>query len=623
MRRVVPVLLLALALSPVLARPADAQTEGVAFSDINVTTTADTSIGGDGLTSLREAFAQASTDGAPSRILLFADDFDLTCAGGGVLYHDESQTVRVVGMGATVRQTCATSGVFYDNGPLLELQNLTVTGGGVVGGAAAVFGQHGHLDAVTVEGNVGSGGVRFDGTSQQSTITNSLIRDNHTAGSGGGALTFGELRVVDSVFEDNTAVFDGAAIEAFDDLEVVGSTIGPDNVADSLGGGIATSADLEIDDSTLHDNGANPGGGAFANGTMTVANTTVRHNSATNQGGGLRSAGLMTLDHVTVTDNSSGADGANLMFSSGLTIGNSVVSGFGSGYESCSNFGGSFTSSGHNLFEPFCGTAVASDLTGDAGLGLLRDNGSPPTMFPLAGSPLIDAIPGSCTQAADERGVARPFAGGCDIGAVEAVYPAHAFTDVPGWVEDAVRWMTSTVNDPPLMTGITPTRFKPNDPITRAQVVRQLYREAGSPPVGALPPHGFTDVPGWVEDAVRWAKANTIATGITPTTFVPNDPITRAQVVRMKYRLAGEPAVVSLPLHGFSDVPPWVEDAVRWGANTDNPLPLLTGYDNGTFRPNLDITRAQVVRMDYRLAITPAAWDDPGTAPATLPFVGT
>jgi len=75
-----------------------------------------------------------------------------------------------------------------------------------------------------------------------------------------------------------------------------------------------------------------------------------------------------------------------------------------------------------------------------------------------------------------------------------------------------------------------------------------------------------------------------------------------------------------VPEHGFSDVPVWVQDAVRWAANTNNPLPLATGITPTLFEPNDPITRGQVARMDYRLAITPAAWVDPDLAPLPLPF---
>jgi hypothetical protein len=134
------------------------------------------------------------------------------------------------------------------------------------------------------------------------------------------------------------------------------------------------------------------------------------------------------------------------------------------------------------------------------------------------------------------------------------------------------------------------------------------------------PPHGFTDVPPWVEDAVRWAKGEGIVDGVTPTTYAPDDPITRAQVVRMKYRIAGSPDVTGIDPHPFTDVPAWVEDAVTWAANPDNALPLVTGITATTFEPRDDITRGQVARMDWRLAITPDAWTDPDEAPRAMVF---
>ena len=86
------------------------------------------------------------------------------------------------------------------------------------------------------------------------------------------------------------------------------------------------------------------------------------------------------------------------------------------------------------------------------------------------------------------------------------------------------RWIASPINQPQVMTGITPTTFEPDDPITRAQVARLLYNEEGAPDVSGYGPHPFTDVPAWVDDAVTWAYGEGLVTGITPTTSNPNDP---------------------------------------------------------------------------------------------------
>ena len=167
--------------------------------------------------------------------------------------------------------------------------------------------------------------------------------------------------------------------------------------------------------------------------------------------------------------------------------------------------------------------------------------------------------------------------------------------DTPVWVDGAVRWATCM----DFMTGYPDGTFRPNLSITRAQVARLLYRVAGSPDVSGLPHHGLSDVPAWVDDAVSWLVANQYATGYADDTFRPNLPITRAQEARMLYRVAGSPS--GSPAHGFTDVPGWVASAVDWLTDPANNPPYATGYPDNTFRPNRDITRAQTTRMTCRI----------------------
>ena len=67
---------------------------------------------------------------------------------------------------------------------------------------------------------------------------------------------------------------------------------------------------------------------------------------------------------------------------------------------------------------------------GDPKLGPLASNGGPTqSQLPLAGSPLLDAIPAAACPSdvtTDQRGVARPQAGFCDIGSVEVEVPTPA-----------------------------------------------------------------------------------------------------------------------------------------------------------------------------------------------------
>ena len=172
------------------------------------------------------------------------------------------------------------------------------------------------------------------------------------------------------------------------------------------------------------------------------------------------------------------------------------------------------------------------------------------------------------------------------------------FTDTPLWVAVAVDWVFCENH----MTGYDDNTFRPNLDITRGQLARVLYRAAGSPDVSGLPPAEWSDIPNWIDDAARWLDDQNYMTGYPDGTFRPNLPITRGQVTRALYRAAGSPA--PLPSHGFTDVPNWLTLAVSWAAldpDARGPLyPPMTGYPDDTFRPDLDITRAQTTRVICR-----------------------
>ena len=146
----------------------------------------------------------------------------------------------------------------------------------------------------------------------------------------------------------------------------------------------------------------------------------------------------------------------------------------------------------------------------------------------------------------------------------------HEFSDVPPWVTDAVDWAFCGT----YMTGYDDGTFRPDLPITRAQVARLLYRVAGSPDVTGLPHHGFSDVPGWVNDAVTWLADNDYMTGYPDNTFRPNIPISRGQVTRATYRVQGSPG--GAPPNGYPDVPNWLDPAAdwaTWGPGRQRPQP--------------------------------------------------
>lgn len=89
-----------------------------------------------------------------------------------------------------------------------------------------------------------------------------------------------------------------------------------------------------------------------------------------------------------------------------------------------------------------------------------------------------------------------------------------------------------------MFNGTSANTFSPNDPMTRAMLVTVLWRLDGeNAPSGVS---GFTDVPGgqWYSTAVAWAAENGIVNGVDKTHFAPNDAVTREQIAAILFRYA-------------------------------------------------------------------------------------
>ena len=126
-----------------------------------------------------------------------------------------------------------------------------------------------------------------------------------------------------------------------------------------------------------------------------------------------------------------------------------------------------------------------------------------------------------------------------------------SFVDVPSgsYYEDAVDWAVANG----ITTGMDAAHFSPDGICTRAQAVTFLWRAAGRPaPESRTMP--FTDVPAdsYYYDAVLWAVENGITKGTSSTTFSPDDTCTRAQIVTFLWRSEQSPAAGSS--NPFTDV---------------------------------------------------------------------
>lgn len=101
----------------------------------------------------------------------------------------------------------------------------------------------------------------------------------------------------------------------------------------------------------------------------------------------------------------------------------------------------------------------------------------------------------------------------------------------------------------------------------------------------------------WFYDAVEYVVSNGMMVGVSDDSFAPNIVVTRAMIVQALYNFEKKPAGFS---SNFADVSKdkWYYDAVSWGQTKG----IVSGFGNGTFNPNGDITREQMVVILYNYA---------------------
>lgn len=164
---------------------------------------------------------------------------------------------------------------------------------------------------------------------------------------------------------------------------------------------------------------------------------------------------------------------------------------------------------------------------------------------------------------------------------------------------DAVDYMVASG----YMNGISATHFAPHMDLNRAMMVTILYRIAGSPEVEGAP--AFTDVPADVfyTDAVVWATANGITTGVTERLFAPGRALTRMELVTFLYRFAG---VMGYDRTATTDLSQYTDadqilDFAREGFSWAVAEGIVKGTTETTLAPAATTTRAQICLMVYRL----------------------
>ncbi|PYE48894.1 S-layer family protein, partial [Paenibacillus barcinonensis] len=175
--------------------------------------------------------------------------------------------------------------------------------------------------------------------------------------------------------------------------------------------------------------------------------------------------------------------------------------------------------------------------------------------------------------------------------------------------------------NPPYIQGFG-TDFRPDAFVTRAQMAAMLARNlSGEAAMASTTAVSFADVAAthWAANEIEQARAAGIMNGLNSTVFAPEGSITRAQMATIAYRwmqqqanaevttgtasnvdatsttTATGPATNATAAASFNDVPAdlWAADAIAYVQSAG----LMTGYQDGTFKPEGRLTRAEAVKV--------------------------
>lgn len=148
--------------------------------------------------------------------------------------------------------------------------------------------------------------------------------------------------------------------------------------------------------------------------------------------------------------------------------------------------------------------------------------------------------------------------------------------------------------------------YRPNDSMTRAELVTILWRASGSPTGGAA---SFTDLTqDWYKDAVAWAERTGAVNGVGNGRFDPDGRVSREQLAAILHRMAGSPMGMEALVYDVYDqqfadsaaVSGWAKQSLYWAVFNEiycGEAGLSVGQ---VLAPGADASRAQIAVMMVR-----------------------
>jgi hypothetical protein len=316
-------------------------------------------------------------------------------------------------------------------------------GGGIANGGAIT------VNDSVISGNNGSSGGNTAGglfSTGTATLNNTSLTANNAFYIGGiyngGTMVLNNVTVNANTTDTS---FGGGSIANDGTLTLNNSTVSANSDT-----GIRNSSTLVLNNVTVNANisrGPYGGGGILNSGTATLNNSTISANSTTRGGGGIANTGTTRLFHVTIAGNLADRDAVGGYSGGGIsnTVGtvelwNTLIAENFHGNVADDCAGVQLTSYDYNYIQTIAGCPIGGTTThnvydGDALLGPLQNNGGATQTRALwIGSPALDKVPtAQCRDSygtfpqPDQRGVARPIAGLCDIGAFEGAQSTPLF----------------------------------------------------------------------------------------------------------------------------------------------------------------------------------------------------
>lgn len=176
--------------------------------------------------------------------------------------------------------------------------------------------------------------------------------------------------------------------------------------------------------------------------------------------------------------------------------------------------------------------------------------------------------------------------------------PEQLFTDISNTDEDyeAIKYL----KDHGVIQGYSDGSFKPDNPINRAELLKMAY-VAFSYPLGSYSSSSFPDVKttDWFFPYVETAKRNGLIQGYPDGNFKPANNITKAETVKVLLNVKGISVPSSVSISYFSDV-----NVASWYAPYVNTAYERNIVDHtSTFSPNTNVTRRYVAKWAYRMMI--------------------